>query len=114
MAKKIPDLKELTKGEIRKLNALRKSIGDDIAHEAFAKWLELKQQEAPEATDKNAALIKDALQPLIEKKSFDSAWRLSRTARPRARHHRAGPVGKLIPTGRRDSDALVNVVLPDS
>jgi hypothetical protein len=70
LAKKTPDLKELTKGEIRKLNALRKSIGDDIAHEAFAKWLELKQQEAPESTDKNAALIKEALQPLIEKKKL--------------------------------------------
>lgn len=70
LAKKIPDPKELTKGEIRKLNALRKSIGDDIAEEAFAKWLEHKKQEAPESTDKNAAMIKDALQPLIEKKKL--------------------------------------------
>ena len=30
----------LTKGQIRKLNALRKSVGDDLAEEVFAKWLE--------------------------------------------------------------------------
>ena len=30
---------ELTKGQIRKLNALRKSIGEEIAHKAFADWL---------------------------------------------------------------------------
>ena len=30
----------LTKGRARKLNALRKSVGDDLAEEVFAKWLE--------------------------------------------------------------------------
>jgi len=70
LANKIPDIKELTKGEIRKLNALRKSVGDDIAEEAFSKWLSQKQQDMPDSTDKNAALIKDALQPLIEKKKL--------------------------------------------
>ena len=30
----------LTKGQVRKLNALRKSVGDDLAEEVFAKWLE--------------------------------------------------------------------------
>lgn len=67
MAKKLPDVKELTKGELRKLNALRKSIGDDIAEEAFAKWLETKKSSAANGTDKNAARIEEALQPLIEK-----------------------------------------------
>ena len=33
------DEKGLTKGEVRKLNALRKSIGDKLADEAFSKWL---------------------------------------------------------------------------
>ena len=28
----------LTKGQARKLNALRKSIGDDLAEEVFTKW----------------------------------------------------------------------------
>ena len=30
----------LTKGQVRKLNTLRKSVGDDLAEEVFAKWLE--------------------------------------------------------------------------
>ncbi len=29
-----------TKGLVRKLNALRKSLGDDLAEEVFARWLE--------------------------------------------------------------------------
>jgi len=30
--------KSLTKGQVRKLNALRKSLGDKIAEKAFAEW----------------------------------------------------------------------------
>ena len=30
----------LTKGQVRKLNALRKSVGGDLAEEVFARWLE--------------------------------------------------------------------------
>jgi hypothetical protein len=37
--------KALTKGEVRKLTALRKSLGDEIANEAFEKWL--KDKPAP-------------------------------------------------------------------
>ncbi len=70
MAKKPLDLKELTKGELRKLNALRKSIGDDIAEEAFAKWLESKVSSTANGADKNADRIQAALQPLIEKKKL--------------------------------------------
>jgi hypothetical protein len=33
------DQKALTKGQLRKLNALRKSLGDKIADQAFAQWL---------------------------------------------------------------------------
>ena len=40
----------LTKGRVRKLNALRKSVGDDLAEEVFAKWLE--RQSASQAKDK--------------------------------------------------------------
>ena len=34
-----PDLSTLTKGQTRKLNALRKSLGNEIADDAFAKWM---------------------------------------------------------------------------
>ena len=40
----------LTKGLVRKLNALRKSVGDDLAEEVFTKWLE--RQATSQAKDK--------------------------------------------------------------
>ena len=40
----------LTKGLVRKLNALRKSVGDYLAEEVFAKWLE--RQATSQANDK--------------------------------------------------------------
>ena len=30
---------KLTKGQVRKLNALRKSVGDELGEEVFSKWL---------------------------------------------------------------------------
>ena len=54
------DEKALTKGELRKLNALKKSIGDELGNEAFAKWLAGKE-------NPNIELIEKALDPLIEK-----------------------------------------------
>ena len=54
----------LTKGQLRKLNALRKSVGPAIADEAFAKWLE-QAVEAPES-DRNSEVISDALWNLIQ------------------------------------------------
>ena len=45
----------LSKGQLRKLNALRKTLGDDdIAREAFAKWLE---KYGASAGDKHAAAL---------------------------------------------------------
>ena len=38
------DYNTLTKGQVRKLNALRKSVGDDIAEDAFAKWMTVQTQ----------------------------------------------------------------------
>lgn len=62
--------KGLSKGEIRKLNALRKSLGEDIADKAFAEWLD-KAASAPGArADKNAALIAETLAPLIRAKKL--------------------------------------------
>ena len=54
----------LTKGQVRKLNALRKSVGDEIGERAFAAWL--SSQSAATAADTNAALIADTLWPLVE------------------------------------------------
>ena len=54
----------LTKGQLRKLNALRKSVGPAIADEAFTKWLGQPADE-PE-TDENAKVMSNALWGLIE------------------------------------------------
>ncbi len=70
MDAKVLDLKALTKGELRKLNALRKSLGAKIADEAFLKWLTLKTKVAPEAVDKNAELIKRSVESLIQTKKL--------------------------------------------
>ena len=58
------DESSLTKGQLRKLNALRKSLGAAIADEAFAKWLDQAVQ-APE-TDENAERISAVLWNLVQ------------------------------------------------
>jgi hypothetical protein len=60
------DEKKLTKGELRKLAALRRSIGNDLADEAFVKWY-AKQGGEVGAGDPNIATIEKALNPLIKK-----------------------------------------------
>lgn len=64
------DEKSLSKGDLRKLNALRKSLGPEIAERAFAEWLEKKPQGANGGTDRNAAMIADALYDLVEKQNM--------------------------------------------
>lgn len=56
------DESTLTKGQLRKLNALRKSIGHDIADRAFNDWLSRQ----PGATDPNVEEIVNALWPLVQ------------------------------------------------
>ena len=58
------DEASLTKGQLRKLNALRRSLGRAIADEAFAKWLD-ENAEVPE-TDENAEIIADTLYGMIQ------------------------------------------------
>ena len=58
------DESTLTKMQRRKLNALRKSVGDEIGERAFAEWLSSLPQ--VESGDGNAELIADALWPLAE------------------------------------------------
>lgn len=68
MAKKpqaLFDEQKLTKGQLRKLNALRKSLGEEIADKAFAEWLETLGSEQAAPDDKNANLIVETLEPLV-------------------------------------------------
>ena len=55
----------LTKGQLRKLNALRKSVGDEVGERAFAEWLALQGASGPKA-DGNAARIVDTLWPMVQ------------------------------------------------
>lgn len=51
----------LSKGERRKLKALRKSVGEQIGDQAFAAWRSSQSAKAGTATDENATLIVDTL-----------------------------------------------------
>ena len=55
----------LTKGQLRKLRALRKSVGDGIAERAFAEWL-ASQADSSAKADANAVTIVDTLWPLVQ------------------------------------------------
>lgn len=54
----------LSKGQLRKLDTLRKSIGRDIADEAFAKWL--SQPAESSEVDRQGEIIADALWALVQ------------------------------------------------
>ena len=59
------DESTLTKGQLRKLNALRKSVGDEVGTRAFAEWL-ASQDTAKGKQDGNAAMIVDTLWPMVQ------------------------------------------------
>ncbi len=57
----------LNKGHLRKLNALRKSLGPAIADKAFAEWLAAQpSSKAATPEDKNAKRIEVAVWPLVK------------------------------------------------
>ena len=64
------DHSTLTKGQIRKLNALRKSLGNDIADAAFGKWMTAQSQTPKDARDPVADALVAALANLTSDKSF--------------------------------------------
>ena len=55
------DESQLKKGDLRKLNALRKSLGNKIANKAFAEWMTSQPDAVADDTDKNAELIAEVL-----------------------------------------------------
>ena len=62
--------KDLSKGELRKLNALRKSLGDEIAEEAFSKWYEQSREGSRPSIDPNIEIIESALMPHLSQLQF--------------------------------------------
>ena len=64
------DHSTLTKGQVRKLNALRKSLGNDIAEDAFGKWMKTQSKTPKEVRDPVADALVAALSRLTSDKSF--------------------------------------------
>ena len=64
------DESTLTKGQVRKLRALRKSVGEEIGEQAFAAWLPSQSGAGEEDADGNAATVVDTLWPLVEQGSL--------------------------------------------
>ena len=64
------DQSTLTKGQIRKLNDLRKSVGDDIAEDAFGKWMESQSKTPKEVRDPIADALVAALANLKDDKNI--------------------------------------------
>ena len=60
----------LTKGQLRKLNALRKSIGPEIAERAFAEWLFSQPAVQADQSDPVAERIAAHLWTLIEQENL--------------------------------------------
>ena len=83
----------LTKGQIRKLNALRKSVGPAIGERAFAQWLKKAEAGKAAAVDKNSAQIAEAIQSAIKSKklSIPRGGYLLKRGRGRVLVERANP-----------------------
>jgi hypothetical protein len=64
------DQSTLTKGQIRKLNALRKSVGNDIADGAFGKWMKSQSKTPKDVRDPVADTLVAALNHLKDDKRF--------------------------------------------
>ena len=64
------DHSTLTKGQVRKLNVLRNSVGDDIAEDAFGKWIKIQSYTPKEIRDPVADALVAALSNLTSDKTF--------------------------------------------
>ena len=60
------DEMSLTKGQVRKLNALKKSIGEELGAETFTKWLSNQEKKKNEGAkvDPVAIKLQEVLSPL--------------------------------------------------
>ncbi len=60
----------LTKGQVRKLNALRKSVGNDIGEDAFGKWMKTLSKTPKDVRDAVADALVAALWNLKDNKNI--------------------------------------------
>ena len=64
------DESTLTKGQLRKLGALRRYVGDELGEEAFGKWMAAQAAAAQARVDPVAEKIEAALAGFANDKSF--------------------------------------------
>ena len=68
-------MSKLTKGQVQKLNALRKSLGNKIADPAFSKWLKTQNSsKSGEQTDPVAEKLEQSLKSLESEKINLGTW----------------------------------------
>ena len=68
-------ISKLTKGQVRKLNALRKSLGNKIADPAFSKWLKTQNpNKSGGKADPVAKQLERSLKSLASKKINLGTW----------------------------------------
>ena len=66
---------KLTKGQVRKLKALRKSLGPKIADPAFSEWLKTQNpNKSGKKTDPVAEKLERSLKSLLSKKINLGTW----------------------------------------
>ena len=65
------DESKLTKGQLRKLTALRKSVGDELGEEVFDKWMARQAAAVAPKADPVAARIEEALAGFADDRSFN-------------------------------------------
>ena len=62
---------KLTKGQVRKLNALRKSVGDELGEAVFRKWLAQQAAASAPKVDPVAAMIEEALADFVNDRKLN-------------------------------------------
>ena len=65
------DKDTLAKGQLRNLTALRRSVGDELGEEVFAKWLAQQASASATKVDPVAVKIEEALAGFAKDRSFN-------------------------------------------
>lgn len=60
------DVSRLSRREVQRLNALRRSLGQQTADKAFLEWRQYADTRPEAVADKNIGVISDALEQIIE------------------------------------------------
>ncbi len=60
------DEANLSKGHMRKLTALRKSLGEEIANKAFVEWQKAQATVPEQKPDATAVALLDAVKPVVD------------------------------------------------